>query len=158
MIRECQGYDAERFPFLWDSQGSLLSAGIPRGSPEPLPHGAGTRGLTALCAPCFRAGAVRGALLAAARAGGAAPGAGGEGRAAAQPGARRGRGGDALQDGLPPGEQVSRGWRTPGARPARGEAGLQRPGLPERSAGAGTAQGPSAAGPACLSCFPRPLS
>lgn len=64
---------------------------------------------------------MRGALLAAARAGGAAAGARGEGRAAAQPGARRRRGGDALQDGLPPGQQVSRGWHTPGARPARGE-------------------------------------
>lgn len=87
---------------------------------------AGRPGLSWLCARCFRAGAVRGAVLAAARAGGAAPGAGGEGRAAAQPGARRRRGGDALQDGLPPGQQVSRGWHTPGARPARGEARLRR--------------------------------
>lgn len=95
---------------------------------------------------------MRGALLAAARAGGAAAGAGGEGRAAAQPGARRRRGRDALQDGLPPGEQVSRGCHTPGALPARGEPRAAPPGLPERSAGLDAAHAQSAAGPAGLSC------
>lgn len=78
----------------------------------------------ALCARFSRPGAVRRALLAAARPGRAAAGPRGEGRAAAQPGRRRGRGGDPLRHGLPRGRGQGRG------RQVRARAGPGGPATP----------------------------
>lgn len=68
-----------------------------------------------LCARFLRPGAVRRTLLAAARPGREEAGPRGKGRAAAQPGPRRGRGGDPLRHGLPRSGQVRapRGWGCP---------------------------------------------
>lgn len=72
--------------------------------------------LVSLCARFLRPGAVRRTLLAAARPGRAAAGPRGKGRAAAQPGPRRGRGGDAVRHGLPGTPQVRHRHRaSPGA-------------------------------------------
>jgi len=78
-----------------------------------------------LCARFFRPGAVRRTLLAAARSGREAAGPRGKGRAAAQPGHRRGGGGDAVRHGLPRSRQVSSAGR--GGR----RRGLPAAGFPE---------------------------
>lgn len=71
--------------------------------PAPLPAH------TALSARCFRPGAVRRTLLAAARPGREAASGRCAAGAAAQPGPRRGCGGDAVRHGLPRSRQVSAG-------------------------------------------------